>query len=550
MNNTTLVTGIWDLGRDSLGDGWGRSFDHYLLNFSNLLTKLKDFNLAIFIDPKLESFVWEKRDKKNTVIYFHKKEDFSGNFFPFFDQVQKIRTNPEWFNQSGWLVNSTQAKMEWYNPMVMSKVFLLHNASIFNPFGSDYYFWIDGGISNTVHLGYFYHDKVLEKIEKLTKKLLFICFPYEAENEVHGFNFSKINEYAKDKVTKVARGGFFGGKKKFIPEFNAKYYNLLQNTLSEGLMGTEESIFSILSYLDPKLFWCENINSDGLISTFFEKVKNDETDQQKEIIASNTIHKNDNVSLYINTFNSPAQLKLLLESIEKFEPKLLTKTDKILIDNSTNKELYNEYDSIVQKYSFKLIRQGNLGICRARQKSAEDFFESKNKYMIFFEDDMLLDLSDQTCPFGFLKNIPNFYDNIIDIMDNNEYDYLKFSFSEFYGHNGFQWSWHNVPEHKRKEYFGNISEKPNTIFNNIKSLASIPYADGEIYYSNWPHIINQAGNKKMFLDTTWEYPYEQTWMSHFYTLTKEEKIKPAILLRSPITHNRVYHYGRDERKEN
>jgi len=135
-------------------------------------------------------------------------------------------------------------------------------------------------------------------------------------------------------------------------------------------------------------------------------------------------------------------------------------------------------------------------------------------------------------------------------MDIEDYDFIKFSFSEFYGHNGEQWSWHNVPHEKRLEYFGELSQKPLTKFNNIKSLDNIPYADGEIYYSNWPHIISKSGNQKCFLDTKWHHPFEQTWMSHMYTLTKENKIKPGILLASPITHNRIHHYGSNERKEN
>jgi hypothetical protein len=86
--------------------------------------------------------------------------------------------------------------------------------------------------------------------------------------------------------------------------------------------------------------------------------------------------------------------------------------------------------------------------------------------------------------------------------------------------------------------------------NHIKSLNNIPYADGEIYYSNWPHIINQEGNRRCFLDTKWANPFEQTWMSHIYSLTKNNIVKPAVLLASPITHNRVYHYDKDDRKEN
>ncbi|NDD85630.1 hypothetical protein EBZ38_15320, partial [bacterium] len=110
MNNTTIVTGIWDLGRDALSEGWGRKFDHYIDNFKKLLS-IQNLNLAIFIDPKLEPIVWEHRDRKNTVVYHHAVDEFSGNFFPFFDQVQKIRNSDNWQNQVGWLKESTQATL-------------------------------------------------------------------------------------------------------------------------------------------------------------------------------------------------------------------------------------------------------------------------------------------------------------------------------------------------------------------------------------------------------------------------------------------------------
>ena len=33
----TLVTGLWDIKRDSLSEGWSRSFEHYKQKFSELL---------------------------------------------------------------------------------------------------------------------------------------------------------------------------------------------------------------------------------------------------------------------------------------------------------------------------------------------------------------------------------------------------------------------------------------------------------------------------------------------------------------------------------
>jgi hypothetical protein len=432
----------------------------------------------------------------------------------------------------------------------MSKMFLLHNAKIFNPFNSDYYFWLDGGITNTVHPGYFSHDKVLDKIEKIVEKFLFITFPYETNSEIHGFDIAKMREFAhSDTVNRVARGGFFGGKTEYISQANEMYYGLLRDTLSSGFMGTEESIFTLMTYLQPDIYKHESINDDGLIGTFFEKAKNITTSIQEEQKKKRKYENND-IILYINAFNSPEQLQMVLDSFEQYDPKFLSKTRKILINNTTKEHLFEKYDLISSKYNFEEIRKGNLGICRARQLAAEHFKESKSKYMFFFEDDMLLDLNNTFCPFGFSKQVNTLYDNLIKIMDNEEYDFLKFSFSEFFGHNGDQWSWHNLPHDKKKEYFGNVNKRPPTKFSCIKSFNQVVYAEGEVYYSNWPHIIGQEGNQKLFLDTVWQHPYEQTWMSHIYTLTRENKVKPAILLASPITHNRAYFYDKDERKEN
>lgn len=552
MSNITIVTGIWDLNRDSLGDGWKRSFDHYKNNFISLLQNLNDTNLIVFIDPENEELVWKYRKKSNTVVYHHKKEQFSGNFFPFFDQVQSIRQNNAWLNLAGWLGDSTQAKMEWYNPMVMSKMFLLNNAKIYNPFNTEYLFWLDGGITNTVHPGYFSKDRVLDKIEDIVDKFLFICFPYKAEREIHGFEINKLKLMSNSNVVdRVARGGFFGGHIDYISDANSLYYSLLNDSINQGYMGTEESIFTIMTYLEPDTYKYEPIDSNGLISTFFENLKNKKTKRHEEI--ANPVrkpHKNNKIALYINAFNFPQQLQMVLDSFEKYDKSFIEKTDKILINNSTYESVFTTYDKICAKYNFiDHIKQGNMGICRARQYCAEHFDKLGHKYMFFFEDDMLLDF-DGLCSFGFNKKVDNLFDTVTRIMDIEKFDFLKLSFSEFFGHNGDQWSWHNVPSDKRIKYFGTGNSKPSTKFKNIKSYKGTPYATGEIYYCNWPIIIDQEGNKKLFLDTKWQNPMEQTWMSHIYTLTIENKINPAILLRSPITHNRVYYYGKEERKEN
>ena len=167
MKNITLVTGIWDLQRGEAGEGWKRPFQHYKDKFKELLVELKDYNLIIYADPELEDFVWQYRSKHNTQIIHHPKEYFKPPFFPFFDQVQRIRNDNKWKDQVGWLRESTQSALEYYNPMVMSKMFMLHNARNRSIFNDDYMYWIDGGLSTTVSLGYFKQPDVIQNLKKV-----------------------------------------------------------------------------------------------------------------------------------------------------------------------------------------------------------------------------------------------------------------------------------------------------------------------------------------------------------------------------------------------
>ena len=183
MSNITLVTGIWDIGRGSLTEGWSRPYQHYLDKFNSLLDV--DANLIVFGDEELKEVVFKKRNSSNTQFILRPLSWFREN--EFFEKIQDIRKKESWYSLSGWLPESTQARLENYNPLVMSKVFLLHDAKIMDQFNSEYMFWIDGGLTNTVHPGYFTHDKVLDKLSKYISKFSFICFPYDAESEIHGF---------------------------------------------------------------------------------------------------------------------------------------------------------------------------------------------------------------------------------------------------------------------------------------------------------------------------------------------------------------------------
>ena len=556
MSNITLVTGLWNIKRDSLTEGWSRSFQHYLDKFDQLLKV--DNNLIIFGDSELEPFVWERRRKENTMFISRSQEWFKNEFF---NKIQEIRQKPEWLSQAGWLSESTQARLEMYNPLVMSKVFMLNDAKIMDPFNSDLMFWIDAGLTNTVHPGYFTHDKVLEKLPKHINKFTFVCFPYEANTEIHGFNFDRMNQIVGQKVDMVARGGFFGGPKNMISDINGIYYNLLSSTLNNGLMGTEESIFSIMCYKHADLIDYFTIESNGLFGKFFEDLK-EERLERKNIQNFNTLNDDlnpDNSALYVITFNSPKQFDTLIQSMNQYDVNFINKPKKYLLDNSTDLTTTEEYRKICDLYGFEHIKKENLGICGGRQWIAEHADENGFDFYFFFEDDMFFyPKKGEVCRNGFNRYVSDLYQNSIQIAKKYHYDFVKFNYSEFYGDNGTQWSWYNVPQSFRVE---NWPEKPNlpvhgqdpnaprTKFKNIRIHNNIPFIDGEIYYCNWPQVVTKHGNKKMFLTTKWDRPFEQTWMSYMFQETIKKNINPALLLLTPTEHDRFDFYDGSLRKE-
>ena len=561
MGKNTLVTGLWDIGRGNLQEGWSRSYQHYLDKFEELL-KI-DSNLIIFGDKELKDFVSQRRTDNNTQFILRDLEWFKNN--EYYQLIQTIRTNPIWFNQVGWLTDSTQSKLEMYNPLVMSKIFLLNDAKILDKFNSDKLFWIDAGLSNTVHMGYFTHDKVMDKIDKLSDKFLFVCFPYDANTEVHGFSYDEMKRLTNSTPNIVARGGFFGGDKDSISQMNSLYYGILINTLKRGFMGTEESLFTILTYQYPNIIdYCE-IESNGLIYKFFEDVKNNSViiknfDSKPVIVKTNLDINSNGVGLYVITFNSPNQFETLIQSMLNYDTDFITRTKKFLLDNSTDTSTTPRYLELCEQYGFIHIKKDNIGITGGRQFIAEHFNEQEDLgYYFFFEDDMLFHSGKtDVCKNGFGRYVKKLFTKSLNILKRESFDFLKLNFTEFYGSNDKQWSWYNVPQDFRQSHWQNNPRlpqqgldpnSPNTEFKYIKSLQGLPYASGEIYLCNWPILMSKEGNYKCYLKTKFEHPFEQTLMSQCFQETIKGNINPGLLLITPTEHNRFDHYESSLRKE-
>ena len=447
--NTTIVSGLWDIKRHN------RSFDHYIEAFEKFLSI--DKPMYLYVPEELEDFVWQYRSPENTLVKIFNLEDVKNMYDPFWDKTQEIRTSEEWVKRAGWLEDSPQYKLEYYNPIVQSKMFMLNDASIFNPFDTDYFYWLDAGITNTVPDGHLRDEPVLDSLHKFTTEdeFMFVAFPYEANNEIHGFEYPTINQYANEDVKYVCRGGLFGGHKKAISVANAEYYAMLSRTLADGYMGTEESIFSIMAHSNPYTYRRFDIEANGLIVKLTQdiiegKAKLAELDgnfiknrfKTSKIVPDN-VTKDLKTNLYMLTFNMPEQLTHTINTMVETEG-LMTHPQKYIFDNSTDKEAARVNQSIAEMHGFEYIpMEGNIGICGGRQAVAEHFDKSDADYYLFFEDDMTFNGPDQEgefCRNGFRKYIPNIYETIHKIAYVEEFDFLKMSFTEVYFDNDNQCS--------------------------------------------------------------------------------------------------------------
>jgi hypothetical protein len=178
---------------------------------------------------------------------------------------------------------------------------------------------------------------------------------------------------------------------------------------------------------------------------------------------------------------------------------------------------------------------------------------------VFIEDDMNLNYpTTDKDKFDYPLYVDDLYHKSLSIIHKNHYDFLKLTYCEFFGDNSTAWSWYNVPQHIRDEYWPDYNKLPEngldpdapkvepTARKRYKSLA---YLEGAYHYCNWPMWMSREGNKKIFLETTWKKPFEQTWMSNTFQLQMKNKVNAAILEASPITHERYDFYPAEERIE-
>jgi hypothetical protein len=136
----TLVTSLYNIGRDIDGDG--RSFEDYLSWFKETL-KVKS-PMVIFVDESLKEFVEECRKNLPTKIIEQSLDEVPYYFLN--EKIKNVLDDTNFKSRIG-SPDRVECKMSLYNVIIYSKFPWVKRVIEENPFNSEYFMWIDAGLS-------------------------------------------------------------------------------------------------------------------------------------------------------------------------------------------------------------------------------------------------------------------------------------------------------------------------------------------------------------------------------------------------------------------
>jgi hypothetical protein len=244
FKSITLVSAMVDLGRGSLGGGFARPFSAYVARMRQFMAY--DFPKVVFLDAdhlgEFQALI-DTSPGPVHVVPISKADIKAG--FRHFDALQAVRTRREWAHRKEWLSHSPQATLEYYNPLVMSKMNLTVQAAALNPFSTDGFLFIDGGhlcnapgsIKAATH-GQSIIDRFMRDGIAIT---YYDYVPDQEDGEIHGFEAAAFHRYmgTEEEPIRVGRGGFFGGRPELL-QLGAQLIDVIaEDTLKHGYLGTE-----------------------------------------------------------------------------------------------------------------------------------------------------------------------------------------------------------------------------------------------------------------------------------------------------------------------
>jgi hypothetical protein len=243
----TIVTGLFDIKRHDMD---GRVWNSYLNWFEKTLSI--NCPMVVYVEEETVNFVKNKRKNLPTKIISQKIEDLY--YFKHKEAMDKIINLVEYKNKIK-DNKRIECNHSLYSIIQYSKFEWMKRTGLENPFNSDYFIWMDAGLSrffDDLDINKTYpSDNFKNEIEKIKHKVLIQTFMSHYPDL---FNAPILqDDYLVDNRSYVM-GGMFGGGKDAIIAVKEKVDNLFEYMLSNNIVNNEQIALGYLFKTNPELF--------------------------------------------------------------------------------------------------------------------------------------------------------------------------------------------------------------------------------------------------------------------------------------------------------
>lgn len=241
MRGVNVITALFDIGREKLGDG--RSMDQYLVWFEETL-KLK-VPMVIYTEEKFKSFIEERRDPEFTKIRIQSLDEIP--MYKHRESISKI-LNDEVYRSKIKDNNRIECNLDLYNIIQYSKFGWLQK-EIKSGSESDFYFWMDAGCSR------FFSDFDLSldwpNFNKLDQEKFIIQGNVNTQKIYPSMD---IEEYKWDNNC-ILVGTLFGGNGSIVSKISDLAIEIFEREMLDlNMVNNEQISLAILFKRNPELF--------------------------------------------------------------------------------------------------------------------------------------------------------------------------------------------------------------------------------------------------------------------------------------------------------
>ena len=245
-NNTTIVTAFFDINREENGDG------RKIIDYLSWIKKTLQLNCNMYIvtESKFVDFMKEHRPKGyNTFI----KEDTFENadYYKYLPKMMEILNSNAYKDKIAY-PNRVECKLPEYNVIQYSKFGWLNDAIKNNPFKTEYFFWMDAGISRffqnmNISMRFPCLSKQQDVLNKFGKKFII--------QQRHDLQTYTINDEFIWKADNLFKGGMFGGEKNIVLEIKKEVERIfVKEMLDKNNVNNEQLALALLWKQKPELF--------------------------------------------------------------------------------------------------------------------------------------------------------------------------------------------------------------------------------------------------------------------------------------------------------